>query len=271
MLPEFRNQDLMLRALTHSSYANEHMSEGGAPIEDNERLEFLGDAILDFIAAKWLYQHFTELDEGRLTSLRAALVRASTLAQFAERIHLPEHVRLGKGELESGGRHRANILSDTFEALMAALYLDQGFDAVCAYFEQMLEMTAPLIMMENLDRDAKSQLQEWSQANLSVTPRYKVVGTEGPDHAKVFKVEVWLGSFVGAVGTGSSKQVAEQTAARLALDTLAHKPAMTAVSECADERAEEQVEATPCDENGVETSAATDIEADADADLPGES
>jgi ribonuclease-3 len=230
MLPEFRNKELLSRALTHSSYANEHMSEGGAPIDDNERLEFLGDAILDFVAAKWLYQHFPDLDEGRLTSLRAALVRASTLAHFAERINLPDHLRLGKGEAESGGRHRANILSDAFEALMAALYLDQGFDAVSAYFEQMIETTAPVVLHENLDRDPKSQLQEWSQATLSVTPRYKVVATEGPDHAKTFTVEVWLGNYKAAEGNGSSKQVAEQTAARAALAALANQPS-TSVEE----------------------------------------
>ena len=221
MLPEFLNQELLKRALTHTSYANEHMTNGGALMEDNERLEFLGDAILDFVAAKWLYHHFPELDEGRLTSLRAALVRASTLAQFAESIQLSDSLLLGKGEAESGGRHRANILSDAFEALMGALYLDQGFEAVCAYFEQMIERVAPVVLNENLDRDPKSQLQEWSQARLAVTPRYKLVTAEGPDHAKTFTVEVWLGDIVAAVGTGSSKQVAEQSAARTALNSLA--------------------------------------------------
>jgi ribonuclease III len=222
MLPEFRNPELLARALTHSSYANEHVAEGGVPMEDNERLEFLGDAILDFVAAKWLYHHFPDLDEGRLTSLRAALVRASTLAQFAESIDLPDHLRLGKGEAESGGRHRANILGDAFEALMAALYLDQGFEAVTNYFEEMIERTATMVLQENLDRDAKSQLQEWSQAMLSVTPRYKVVATEGPDHAKTFTVEVWLGSYMAAVGSGTSKQIAEQTAARTALSAVSN-------------------------------------------------
>src|SRR5512143_1273337 len=186
MLPEFRDQELRLRALTHSSYANEHSFDASAPIQDNERLEFLGDAILDFVAARWLYEHFPDLNEGRLTSLRAALVRASTLAQFAESIQLSEHLRLGKGEAESGGRHRANILSDAFEALMAALYLDQGFDAVSAYFESMIENMAAVVISENLDRDPKSLLQEWSQAHRAVTPRYKVVAAEGPDHAKTF-------------------------------------------------------------------------------------
>ena len=221
MLPEFRDPQLRLRALTHSSYANEHQAEGGASIEDNERLEFLGDAVLDFVAARWLYDHFPNLDEGRLTSLRAALVRASTLARFAESISLADHLRLGKGEAESGGRQRTNILSDAFEAIMAALYLDQGFEAVSAYFEKMIESMAPVVINENLDRDPKSQLQEWSQAHRALTPRYKVVAAEGPDHAKIFTVEVWLGDEVAAVGSGSSKQVAEQMAARTALSNFA--------------------------------------------------
>ncbi|MCL4505742.1 MAG: ribonuclease III [Chloroflexi bacterium] len=221
MLPEFHNQDLLLRALTHSSYANEHVASGGVPLEDNERLEFLGDAILDFIAARWLYNRYPDLDEGRLTSLRAALVRASTLAKFARSINLADHLRLGKGEDESGGRQRANILGDTFEALMAALYLDQGLDAVSAYFEQMIESTAQAVLNENLDRDPKSQLQEWSQAALAITPRYKVVSADGPDHAKTFTVEVWLGDQRAATGSGSSKQFAEQTAARAALKDIA--------------------------------------------------
>ena len=221
MLPQFRDQGLLQRALTHSSYANEHLSNAGVPIEDNERLEFLGDAILDFIAAKWLYTRFPELDEGRLTSLRAALVRASTLARFAESINLSEHLRLGRGEADSGGRHRANILSDAFEALMAALYMDQGFDAVSAYFEQMIENTATTVLNSNLDRDPKSLLQEWSQATLSITPRYRVAAAEGPDHAKTFTVEVWLGDAITATGSGSSKQIAEQIAARIALRDIA--------------------------------------------------
>ncbi len=223
MLPVFNDQGLLVRALTHSSYANEHLSDIGMPVEDNERLEFLGDAILDFIAAKWLYHHFPELDEGRLTSLRAALVRASTLARFAESINLSDHLRLGKGEADSGGRHRANILGDAFEALMAALYLDQGFDAVSAYFEQMIENTATTVLSENLDRDSKSQLQEWSQATLSLTPRYRVVAAEGPDHAKTFTVEVWLGESINATGSGTSKQIAEQTAARTVLAEITRR------------------------------------------------
>ena len=221
MLPEFHNQELLQRALTHSSYANEHLSSGGAPLQDNERLEFLGDAILDFIVARWLFHHYPALDEGRLTTLRAALVRAATLAQFARSINLADRLRLGRGEEESGGRQRANILGDAFEALMAALYLDQGLEAVSAYFEKMIEGAAAAVLNENLDRDPKSQLQEWSQAILSITPRYRVAGSEGPDHAKTFTVEVWLGNLMAATGIGSSKQTAEQSAARAALQDIA--------------------------------------------------
>lgn len=217
MLPSFRDPEILLRALTHASYANEHPVEGGKPVQDNERMEFLGDAILDFITAAWLYQRFPDLDEGRLTALRAALVRAATLAQFAEEIGLPDHLRLGKGEMESGGRHRANILGDAFEALLGALYLDQGYQAAYDFLVPIIERAMPAILLENLDRDAKSQLQEWSQAHRSVTPRYRQVAAEGPDHAKVFTVQVWIGNEVVASGSGTSKQMAEQDAARNAL------------------------------------------------------
>ncbi len=217
MLPQFRDSDKLLRALTHASYANEHATEGGKPVQDNERMEFLGDAILDFIAAAWLYQRFPDFDEGRLTALRAALVRAGTLAQFAEEVGLPDRLRLGKGEMDSGGRHRANILGDAFEALLGALYLDQGYQAAYDFFVPIIERAMPAILLENLDRDAKSQLQEWSQANRSVTPRYRLVSAEGPDHAKVFTAQVWIGNEVIATGNGTSKQMAEQDAARNAL------------------------------------------------------
>jgi ribonuclease-3 len=220
MLPEFCNPRLLIRALTHASYANEHISEGGYPVEDNERLEFLGDAILDFIAAAWLFERFPDVDEGRLTTLRAALVRATTLSRYAESIGIPERLRLGRGEKEGGGRQRANIMGDAFEAVLGALYIDQGYDAVYSYFAPILEDELNHILDENRDRDAKSQFQEWSQSNLSVTPRYRLASTEGPDHAKVFTVQVWIGDAVAAVGTGSSKQVAEQQAARSALAAL---------------------------------------------------
>ncbi len=243
MLPEFRDPDKLLRALTHASYANEHAIEAGKPVQDNERLEFLGDAILDFIAAAWLYQRFPDFDEGRLTALRAALVRAATLAQFAEQVGLPDRLRLGKGETESGGRHRANILGDAFEALLGALYLDQGYQAAYDFLVPIIERAMPAILVENLDRDPKSQLQEWSQANCSVTPRYRLVSATGPDHAKIFTVQVSIGNEVIATGNGTSKQMAEQDAARNALLNhvmrLSDEQANTAASEASDTQAME--------------------------------
>jgi ribonuclease-3 len=201
--------------LTHSSYANEHPEE---QIADNERLEFLGDAVLDFVSGAWLFEQFPEYDEGRLTSIRAALVRVSTLARFARQVGLPERLRLGKGEIDTGGRDRDNILGDAFEALLGALYLDQGIEAARDFVVPLLAQATPAIIQAKLDRDAKSRLQEWSQGVLGVTPRYRLVAAEGPDHARVFTVEVQLGDLVAGIGRGSSKQIAEQLAARAALE-----------------------------------------------------
>lgn len=217
MLPPFRDPGLLERALTHTSYANEHPELGGA---DNERLEFLGDAILDFIAAAWLFEHYPELDEGRLTSVRAALVRVNTLADFARAIGVRERLKLGKGEEDSGGRERDNILGDAFEAVLGALYLDQGIDAVRALLEPLFAQRAPQIVQANLDRDAKSRLQELAQGQLGVTPRYRLIASEGPDHAKQFTVAVWVGERQVGSGRGSSKQQAEQAAAQAALACL---------------------------------------------------
>jgi ribonuclease-3 len=214
MIPAFNNPHLLDHALTHSSYANEHSTD---PLADNERLEFLGDAVLDFIAAAWLFEQFPGLDEGRLTSIRAALVKVGTLAGFAKQVGLPDMLNLGKGELDTGGRNRANILGDAFEAVLGALFVDQGIDAVRAFLLPFFEAATPAIVGENLDRDAKSRLQEWAQGTLSVTPRYRLVSTEGPDHAKLFTVAVWLGGTLAATGSGTSKQLAEQIAAHEAL------------------------------------------------------
>jgi len=213
-LPAFNTPALLQCALTHTSYANEHPEEH---IPDNERLEFLGDAVLDFVAAAWLFEQFPEFDEGRLTSTRAALVRVSTLAGFARQIGLPDQLRLGKGEIDTGGRERENILGDTFEAVIGALYLDQGIEAVHRLLVPLFEQATPAILQARLDRDAKSRLQEWSQGVLGITPRYQIVAAEGPDHARVFTAEVRLGDVVAGVGRGPSKQLAEQSAAQDAL------------------------------------------------------
>lgn len=217
MLPEFRDPRLLTRALTHASYANEHAADPDIPgAADNERLEFLGDAVLDFVAGAWLFQAYPDFDEGRLTRARAALVKAASLARFAEAAGLPARLLLGKGEAEAG-RTRLNILADAFEALLGALYLDQGLEAVRAFLEPMLAAALPDILGGDLDRDPKSVIQEWSQALLGVTPRYRLVTTTGPDHARVFHTELWLADLLVASGEGPSKQVAEQLAAREAI------------------------------------------------------
>ena len=213
-LPAFRDPSLLERALTHRSYLNEYP---GLALEDNERLEFLGDAVLDFVTGAWLYNRFPELPEGRLTSLRAALVKTDALAELALRIGLNEHLRLGKGESDSGGRGRTSLLADAFEAVLGALYLDQGLDAVKDYVEGLLPEEVDRILAEQGDRDAKSILQEWSQAEYGITPRYRTVSEAGPDHAKSFTVEARIGDKVVGRGEGLSKQAAAQAAASDAL------------------------------------------------------
>jgi ribonuclease-3 len=233
MFPSFRDPALLRRALTHRSYINEHVE--AADEQDNERLEFLGDAVLDFITGAWLFERFPELDEGKLTTLRAALVRVTTLADFARELGLTDTIRLGKGEVETGGRHRNNILGDAFEAVLGALYLDQGVEAARAFVIPLLEKAIPRVMYGNADRDAKSKLQEWSQGKLGLTPRYRMVGATGPDHAKTFLVEVWLGDHAFAKGSGTNKQLAEQIAARAALDKALSMTSAEEVSETASE------------------------------------
>jgi ribonuclease-3 len=217
MLPKFRNPDLLRYALTHRSYLNEHPEIAD---EDNERLEFLGDAVLDFVVGDWLYRRFPEFAEGRLTSLRAAVVRTEMLGEFANRLKLGRQLHLGKGEAETGGRARQSLLADAFEAVIGALYLDQGLPAVRQLLEPLLTDTIDRIVSEQSDRDPKSLLQEWTQAERSITPHYRTVSATGPDHAKWFTVDVYLDEEVVGRGEGSSKQIAAQAAAAEALRKL---------------------------------------------------
>lgn len=212
----FRNPSLLLRALTHRSYRNEHPEV----LEDNERLEFLGDAVLDFLVGAWLYNNYPEMSEGQLTRLRSALVGNNQLAGFAQQINLGEAVLLGKGEAEGGGRQRTALLGSMFEALIGALYLDQGMDAVQAFFEPFLAREIKHILNGNSDLDAKSFLQEWSQSRGLGTPVYQVVSSRGPDHSKTFEVVVLIGGKVQGKGEGQSKQIAAKNAARNALRQL---------------------------------------------------
>jgi ribonuclease III len=214
---EFRDYSLLSRALTHRSYLNENP---GTALEDNERLEFLGDAVIDFIVAAFLYHRFPEMDEGELTSLRAALVRAETLARFAREVDLGQHLRLGYGEAENGGRDRIPLLCASFEAVMGAIYLDQGLEPVRNLVEALIGPTLEHIRAGALHKDAKSEFQVWAQAHYNITPHYRMIDSEGPDHAKTFTVQVFIGEAVWGEGRGSSKQTAEQAAAAKALETV---------------------------------------------------
>lgn len=211
---QFQNRSVLMRALTHRSYLNENPEMS---LEDNERLEFLGDAVLDFLVGAYLYHRFPEMDEGELTSLRAALVRANTLADFAREWDLGVALQVGYGESESGGRERIPILCATFEAVIGAVYLDQGLDKVKALMNPLIEPALTKIMAEQLHKDAKSEFQVWAQARYGITPHYDVVSTSGPDHAKVFTVSVMIGEKSWGTGDGRSKQAAAQAAAREAM------------------------------------------------------
>jgi ribonuclease-3 len=209
----FNDYLLLSRALTHRSYLNEH-SEA---LEDNERLEFLGDAVLDFLVGAWLYNHFPEMAEGDLTRLRSALVRTEQLASFAKMIDLGAVMLLGKGEDEGGGRNRLALLCGTFEALVGALYLNAGLQAVRDFIEPLLDPAASNILAAHKEQDPKSLLQEWVQSQGFGPPTYHTVASTGPEHDKTFEVEVTVNGHTHGRGTGHSKQSAAKSAARQAL------------------------------------------------------
>ena len=210
----FANRQLLLDALTHRSYAYEFAAPD---VVSNERLEFLGDAVLALVSADQLYQQRPEAQEGDLTQLRAALVRASTLADFARRIPLGPYLRLGRGEESTGGRDRETLVASAFEAVIGALYLDAGLSATQAYLVPLLRAEAASAVSQRRVKDNKSLLQELAQGQLSVTPRYVVVNQDGPSHDRVFTVEALLGEVVIGRGQGHSKREAEQAAAHAAL------------------------------------------------------
>lgn len=212
----FSDYLLLNRALTHRSYLNEHPEA----LEDNERLEFLGDAVLDFLVGAWLYNHFPEMAEGELTRLRSALVRTEQLADFALDIGLGEVMRLGRGEDEAGGRQRPALLCGTFEAMIGALYLNAGFNAVREFIEPLLQQAASQILSARKDQDPKSLLQEWVQSEGFGPPIYRTVSAQGPEHDKVFEVEVVVDGKIYGRGNGHSKQSAAKAAARAALESL---------------------------------------------------
>ncbi|MCO5187534.1 MAG: ribonuclease III [Anaerolineae bacterium] len=212
----FNNTELLERALTHRSYLNEHAEISA----DNERLEFLGDAVLDFLVGAYLFNRFPDKQEGELTTLRAALVKTQTLAGFARQLQIDAHLRLGYGEEESGGRRKNPTLCAAFEAVIGAVYLDQGLETVRGVVTPLLEPALTTILADSLHIDAKSEFQVWAQATYNITPHYNVIAAEGPDHARKFTVQVLVGDTVWGTGSGTSKQKAAQAAAAHALSSL---------------------------------------------------
>lgn len=212
----FQNQMLIDRALTHRSYLNENRNS----VEDNERLEFLGDSILGFIVAEWLYHHFPEKKEGFLTKIRSALVHTEQLSQFARKIGLGPVLKLGRGEMAAGGQNRDAILCDAFEALVAAMYLDTDLKTVENFVLPMIEEEAYRILETHAEEDVKSSLQEWAQAQGFPSPSYELVSESGPDHAKQFLVRVIVNHIEVATGVGVNKQMAEKSAAATAIKLI---------------------------------------------------
>jgi len=207
---------LLTRSLTHRSYLNEHPDA----LEDNERLEFLGDAVLDFLVGEWLYNRFPEMEEGDLTQMRSAFVQTNQLAEFAKKIRLENVVRLGRGEVKSGGKLRKTLLCDMFEAFIGAMLLDQGISTVKDFVYPLLEGSVDDIIEQHKNEDPKSRLQEWAQAHGYHPPKYRTIRVSGPDHSKVFEVEAWINDHVVGVGKANSKQAAEKIAARIMLESI---------------------------------------------------
>jgi ribonuclease-3 len=209
--------ELALAALTHKSYVNEHRGEA---LRDNERLEFLGDAVIDLAVSHRLMERFPQAREGELSKIRAAVVDEAGLARIARELDLGALLRLGRGEELTGGRQKSSLLADALEAVVAALYLCGGLGPVLTLIDRFLGEAFARAAAGTLDRDYKTQLQELAQSRLRATPRYRVVAEHGPDHSKVFDVELELRGEVVGRGAGRSKKDAEQAAAKLALEAV---------------------------------------------------
>src|SRR5215204_6172030 len=213
----FNNKQLLMTAFVHSSFVNEM---GNNSQEDNERLEFLGDSILGFVVSEWLFVRFPVSSEGELTRVRAALVRREALARFANRLNLGDYLFLGHGEEESGGRKRTASLAATFEAVIGAIFLDLGLDAVRGFLLPIVKADLEQGSLASLHKDPKSRLQEWTQGEYETLPRYKQIDHAGPDHAKIFMFQVTIRDRRLGVGEGASKQEATLAAAAMALNCL---------------------------------------------------
>lgn len=211
---EFNNKELLINALTHTSYANEHKYKD---IKHNERLEFLGDAVLELVTSEYLFTNIPDMPEGQMTKLRASLVCEPTLAIDAREIKLEEYIYLGKGEAETGGRNRDSIVSDAFEALIGAIYLDGGYEYAKEFI---VKFALNDIEHKKLFYDSKTVLQERVNMVKNVTLSYEIVGESGPDHNKYYEAVALLNGQIIGKGTGHTKKAAEQQAAYQALKTL---------------------------------------------------
>jgi len=211
---EFKNKKLLEQAFTHRSYINENPAKS---LSHNERLEFLGDAVLELIVTDFLYKKYPQYTEGELTALRSALVNAMIISEIASEIGMNDYLLLSKGEAKDYGKARVYILANTYEALVGAMYLDQGYDVVNKFIAKTLLPKTEDIVSKKLWRDAKSLVQEKAQEYVSTTPAYKVLHQSGPDHDKHFTVGICFGPDLIAEGKGKSKQEAEQNAALAAL------------------------------------------------------
>jgi len=207
----FHNIDLLKEALTHRSYLNEHPSW---PLPHNERLEFLGDAVLELIVTRALFDAYPTFEEGKLTGVRAALVNSQMLALVADDIGLGDYILMSRGEAKEKGKARESLLADAFEAFLGSLYLDGGYDVAREFVEKHVLTHTKEVLQNNLYKDAKSAFQEYTQEKFKVTPTYKILKEVGPDHSKEFYVGVFVDKKQIATGQGMSKQEAEQEAAK---------------------------------------------------------
>ena len=207
----FKDKKLIIEALTHKSYKQAY---------DNERLEFLGDAVLDLIVGEYLYKKFSKSDEGKLSKIRASLVNETGFDKLARALNLGDYILLSNAEENNGGREKSSLLSNAFEAIMGAIYLEAGLKTVNDIAIRLIEENHEEISLDSLFRDFKTSLQELTQARFGITPEYKVLASRGPDHQKEFEVGVFIEDREYARAIGKSKKIAQQEAAKIAVDLL---------------------------------------------------
>jgi ribonuclease-3 len=212
---KFNQPQLLAQAMVHRSYLNEPM---GTSLESNERLEFLGDVVLSFVVSNWLYQKFPHFKEGQLTNLRSNLVRTTTLAKLADQLKIGQNLLMSRGEKSSGGEKNPSLLANSFEAVIGAIFFDQGLTKTEVFIKKQLKPFLEKIVAKGEFKDSKSLLQEKLQEEFKETPTYKTLKAEGPDHAKVFTVGVYSQGKLLAQAKGKSKQEAEEKSAKVALE-----------------------------------------------------